>query len=123
MALISVRQLLDHAAESGYGVPLDEIVQGIRHGVRKVNIDTDCRMAITGQMRKVAVEKPAEFDPRKFQLPGWAAMRDLCRDRFERFGTPGNASRIDIIPLPEMAERYRLGQLDPKTGGRRDVAA
>jgi fructose-bisphosphate aldolase class II len=106
-----------------YGVPVDEIVEGIRHGVRKVNIDTDCRMAITGQMRKVAVEKPAEFDPRKFQLPGWAAMRDLCRDRFERFGTAGNASKIDIIPLSEMAERYRLGQLDPRSSGRRDAAA
>jgi fructose-bisphosphate aldolase class II len=106
-----------------YGVPLDEIVEGIRHGVRKVNIDTDCRMAITGQMRKIAVEKPAEFDPRKFQLPGWAAMRDLCRDRFERFGTAGNASKLDIVPLAEMARRYRRGELDPKSGSRRDAAA
>ena len=80
-------------------------------------------MAITGQMRKVAAEKPAEFDPRKFQLPGWAAMRDLCRDRFERFGTAGKASRIDVIPLPAMAERYRRGELDPRSGGRRDAAA
>jgi fructose-bisphosphate aldolase class II len=106
-----------------YGVPVDEIVEGIRHGVRKVNIDTDCRMAITGQMRKIAVEKPAEFDPRKFQLPGWAAMRELCRDRFERFGTAGNASKMDIIPLADMAERYRRGELDPKSKGRRDAAA
>ena len=74
-------------------------------------------------MRKVAVEKPAEFDPRKFQLPGWAAMRDLCRDRFERFGTAGNASKIDVIPLAAMAERYRSGQLAPKSSGRRDAAA
>jgi len=106
-----------------YGVPVDEIVEGIRHGVRKVNIDTDCRMAITGQMRKIAVEKPAEFDPRKFQLPGWAAMRELCRDRFERFGTAGNASKMDIIPLAHMAERYRRGELDPKSKDRRDAAA
>jgi fructose-bisphosphate aldolase class II len=106
-----------------YGVPVDEIVEGIRHGVRKVNIDTDCRMAITGQMRKVAVEKPAEFDPRKFQLPGWDAMRELCRDRFERFGTAGHASKLDIIPLADMAERYRRGDLDPTSKSRRDAAA
>ena len=105
------------------GDPVQEIVEGILHGVRKVNIDTDCRMAITGQMRKVAVEKPAEFDPRKFQLPGWDAMRDLCRDRFERFGTAGNASKIDVVPLAQMAERYRRGELDPKAKGCRDAAA
>ena len=115
----------DYGGDMGetYGVPVEEICEGIKHGVRKVNIDTDCRMAITGQMRKIAVEKPAEFDPRKFQLPGWAAMRELCRDRFERFGTAGNASKMDIIPLADMAERYRRGELDPKSKGRRDAAA
>lgn len=100
-----------------YGVPVAEIEKGIRNGVRKVNIDTDCRMAITGQMRKLAQEKPAEFDPRKFALPGWAAMRELCRDRFERFGTAGQASKIKVIPLAQMAERYRNHELDPEIGG------
>ena len=73
------------------GVPVEEIERGIRHGVRKVNIDTDCRMAMTGQFRRIATENPGEFDPRKFLKPAMDAMRDLCRDRFERFGTAGNA--------------------------------
>ena len=96
-----------------YGVPVEEIERGIRSGVRKVNIDTDCRMAITGQMRKVAMEKPAEFDPRKFLIPATRAMEDLCRDRFERFGAAGHASRITPIPMDDMASRYARGELDP----------
>lgn len=96
-----------------FGVPVEEIVRGIRHGVRKVNIDTDCRMAMTGQFRKVAMENPAEFDPRKFLKPAMDAMRELCRQRFEAFGTAGNASRIKVIPLDEMARRYAKGELDP----------
>jgi len=98
-----------------YGVPVEEIERGIRHGVRKVNIDTDCRMAMTGQFRRIAVEHPEEFDPRKFLKPAMDALRDLCRDRFERFGTAGNASRIKTVPLDEMAKRYASGQLDPQT--------
>ncbi len=97
-----------------YGVPVGEIERGIRHGVRKVNIDTDCRMAMTGQFRRIAMENPAEFDPRKFMKPAMDALRDLCRDRFERFGTAGNASKIKVIPLDEMAKRYAAGQLDPQ---------
>lgn len=96
-----------------YGVPLDEIVRGIRHGVRKVNIDTDCRMAMTGQFRKIASENPKEFDPRKFLKPAMDAMRDLCRDRFEQFATAGNASKIKVVTLDEMAKRYAAGKLDP----------
>ncbi len=97
-----------------YGVPVEEIVRGIRHGVRKVNIDTDCRMAMAGQFRRVATENPAEFDPRKFLKPAMDAMRDMCRDRFERFGTAGNASRIKVIPMDEMAKRYAAGKLAPQ---------
>lgn len=97
-----------------YGVPVEEIVRGIRHGVRKVNIDTDCRMAMTGQFRRIALENPKEFDPRKFLKPAMDAMRDLCRDRFEAFGTAGNASRIKVVPLDEMARRYASGGLDPR---------
>lgn len=96
-----------------FGVPVEEIVRGIRHGVRKVNIDTDCRMAMAAQFRKVATENPAEFDPRKFLKPAMDAMRDLCRERFEAFGTAGNASRIKPIPLAEMARRYAAGLLKP----------
>ena len=97
-----------------YGVPLEEIVRGIKHGVRKVNIDTDCRMAMTGQMRKVAMEKKAEFDPRKFLKPAMQAMEKLCVERYEAFGTAGKASSIKIIPLSVMADRYRSGELDPR---------
>lgn len=96
-----------------FGVPVEEIVRGIRHGVRKVNIDTDCRMAMAGQFRRVAVEKPAEFDPRKFLKPAMDAMRSLCQERFEAFGTAGNASRIKVLAMDDMAARYAAGELDP----------
>ncbi|WP_419814533.1 class II fructose-bisphosphate aldolase [Glacieibacterium sp.] len=89
-----------------FGVPVEEIERGIRSGVRKINIDTDCRMAMAGQFRRIASSDRAEFDPRKFLKPAMDAMRDLCRDRFERFGAAGNASKIDPIPLDEMARRY-----------------
>ncbi|MBE0453522.1 MAG: fructose-bisphosphate aldolase class II [Roseovarius sp.] len=94
-----------------YGVPVEEIERGIRSGVRKVNIDTDNRMAITGQFRKVAMTKPTEFDPRKFTIPAMEEMQALCLDRFERFGTAGQASRIKVIPLDDMARRYADGAL------------
>ncbi|EGJ12373.1 class II fructose-bisphosphate aldolase [Rubrivivax benzoatilyticus] len=77
-----------------YGVPVEEIVRGIRHGVRKINIDTDIRLAMTGAMRKVMAEKPEEFDPRAFLKAATAAARDICRDRFEAFGCAGQASRL-----------------------------
>ena len=98
-----------------WGVPVDEIVRGIKHGVRKINIDTDLRLAATAAMRKVAVTDPSEFDPRKFFKPAMDAMRSVCRQRFEAFGTAGNASRIKVIPLSQMAKRYASGALDPKT--------
>ena len=89
-----------------FGVPVEEIVRGIRMGVRKVNIDTDCRMAMTGQFRRIAMQGPREFDPRKFLKPAMDAMRDLCRDRLEAFGTAGQASRIKVVAMDEMARRY-----------------
>ena len=94
-----------------YGVPVEEIERGIASGVRKVNIDTDCRMAMTGQFRKVAAEKPREFDPRKFLVPAMAELEALCRDRFERFGTAGKAAAITPLPLDTMAARYAEGTL------------
>ncbi len=97
-----------------WGVPVDEIVRGIKHGVRKVNIDTDCRLAMTGAMRKIAQEKKSEFDPRKFLKPALDAMQKLCRDRLEEFGAAGQASKIKVIPVDEMAKRYASGSLDPK---------
>lgn len=98
-----------------WGVPVDEIVRGIKHGVRKVNIDTDCRLAMAAVFRKVATQNLGEFDPRKFLKPAMDAMRDLCRERFEQFGTVGHAAKIKVIPLSEMAHRYRSGVLDPQT--------
>jgi fructose-bisphosphate aldolase class II len=96
-----------------WGVPVEEIERGIRLGVRKVNIDTDCRMAMTGQFRRVAQERRAEFDPRKFLIPAMKELEALCRDRFERFGTAGRASGLVPLSMDEMAVRYASGRLDP----------
>lgn len=97
-----------------WGVPVEEIQRGIKHGVRKVNIDTDNRMAMTGAIRKVFAENPSEFDPRKYLKPASDAMQKLVSERLEQFGTAGNASKIKVIPLGEMAKRYASGELDPK---------
>jgi fructose-bisphosphate aldolase class II len=97
-----------------WGVPVAEIQLGIRHGVRKVNIDTDCRLAMAGEFRRVTAQHPGEFDPRKFLQPAMAALQALCRERFEQFGTAGHASRIKPIPIAEMARRYAKGALDPR---------
>ena len=94
-----------------FGVPVEEIVRGIRHGVRKINIDTDCRMAMAAEFRRVAWSNRREFDPRKFLKPAMDAMQRLCRERFEAFGTAGNASRIKAIGLDDMARRYAAGSL------------
>ena len=84
-------------------------------GVRKVNIDTDCRMAMTGQFRRIAHEQPREFDPRKFNIAAMAELTRLCRDRFERFGTAGHAAAIRPVSMDDMARRYASGALDPHT--------
>lgn len=98
-----------------YGVPVDQIRRGIEVGVRKVNIDTDCRLAIAGQLRRIATEHPAEFDPRKFLKPSIDSMADLCRDRYEHFGAAGQASRIGPpAPLDAMAAKYRSDELRPR---------
>jgi fructose-bisphosphate aldolase class II len=89
-----------------YGVPVEEIREGIRHGVRKVNIDTDIRLVMTGAIRRSLARNPREFDPRKYLGEATAAARALCKSRFESFGAAGNASRIAPIPLDRMAERY-----------------
>jgi fructose-bisphosphate aldolase class II len=96
-----------------YGVPVEEIQEGIKNGVRKVNIDTDLRMASTGAIRKHMAEHPANFDPRKYLRAATDAMRDICIARYEAFGTAGNASRIKPINLEEMFKRYESGELDP----------
>ena len=77
-----------------YGVPVEEIQRGIKSGVRKINVDTDCRMAITGAIRKVLVESPEKFDPRDYLKPARAAMKQVCVDRMTAFGQAGNASKL-----------------------------
>ncbi len=89
-----------------WGVPLEEIQRGIRHGVRKINIDTDNRLAMTAAVRRVLFSDPAEFDPRKYLKPAMAAMRKLCLERFEAFGGAGQAARITPLPTSAMARRY-----------------
>lgn len=96
-----------------WGVPVEEILVGISHGVRKVNIDTDCRLAMAAAIRRVATENKSEFDPRQFMKPAIAALRDLCRSRFQAFGAAGQAFRIKAQPLPAMARQYAAGALDP----------
>ncbi|KAA8980303.1 class II fructose-bisphosphate aldolase [Halospina sp. K52047b] len=97
-----------------YGVPVEEIAEGIRHGVRKVNVDTDLRLAATGSVRRFLAQNPAEFDPRKFMKEALAGMYDVCVKRYEAFGTAGNASKITPIKLEDMVSRYDSGELDPK---------
>ena len=97
-----------------YGVPVEEIVEGIKHGVRKVNIDTDLRMASTGATRKFLAEHPKEFDPRKFLAASTKAMKQICKDRYEAFGTAGKASKIRPLSLEAMFQRYEKGELTAK---------
>jgi fructose-bisphosphate aldolase class II len=100
-----------------YGVPVEEILEGIQHGVRKVNIDTDLRLAMTGAYRKVAQTKKQEFDPRKFNIPAMEAVTDLCRTRYEQFGSAGQAPKIQPVAPSDMARRYAAGELDQRVAG------
>jgi len=94
-----------------YGVPVEEIQEGIKHGVRKVNIDTDLRMASTGAVRKFLAENKKEFDPRKFLKVSTKAMMEICKARYEAFGCAGKASKIKVISLEDMSKRYAKGEL------------
>ncbi len=89
-----------------YGVPVEEIVRGIRNGVRKVNIDTDIRLSMTGAMRRFYAERPTDFDPRKPLAAARVAASDICRQRFEAFGCAGKASHIKPLPLESMVKYY-----------------
>jgi len=91
-----------------YGVPVEQIVEGIKHGVRKVNIDTDLRMASTGAVRQFLAENPTNFDPRKFLKAATKAMQDICESRYEAFGAAGQADKIGrVLSLEEMAASYK----------------
>jgi fructose-bisphosphate aldolase class II len=97
-----------------YGVPVEQIVEGIKHGVRKVNIDTDLRLASTGAIRRYMAKDPAEFDPRKYLKETVTAMRDICIARYEAFGTAGQASKIKPMSLEVMYQKYAKGELNQK---------
>ena len=94
-----------------YGVPVEEIQEGIKHGVRKVNIDTDIRLAMTGAVRRHLSENKSNFDPRKFLQVATAAAKDVCKARFEAFGCAGQAGKIKPIKLDIMANKYTKGEL------------
>ena len=89
-----------------YGVPVEEILEGIKHGVRKINIDTDIRLAMTGAIRRAMTKDPAEFDPRKYMKEAMLAAREICVARYEAFGCAGKASTIKPLSLEVMAKRY-----------------
>ncbi|MDX1963750.1 MAG: class II fructose-bisphosphate aldolase [Pirellulales bacterium] len=89
-----------------WGVPVEEIQRGIKHGVRKINVDTDNRMAITGAIRQVLWSHPDKFDPRDYLKPARDAMKKICAERMVQFGQAGNADKIKPVSLDEMAQRY-----------------
>ena len=94
-----------------YGVPVEEICTAIRYGVRKINIDTDIRLAMTGAVRKFLFDNPSKFDPREFNKPAREAAKQVCKARFEAFGCAGQASRIRPLTLDAVAVRYKSGEL------------
>ncbi len=98
-----------HGGDMGqtYGVPVEEIVEGIKHGVRKVNIDTDLRMASTGSIRKHLIDNPSNFDPRKFLKESTKGMMEICKARYEAFGCAGHASKITANSLETMVDFYK----------------
>jgi fructose-bisphosphate aldolase, class II len=94
-----------------YGVPVEEIQEAIKHGVRKINIDTDIRLAMTAAIRKYFVENPSKFDPRDYLKPATAAAKAICVQRYQQFGCAGQGSKISPTPLSVMIEKYKRGEL------------
>ncbi len=111
------QELLDEIREFGgsfketYGVPVEEIQEAIKFGVRKVNIDTDIRLAMTAAVRRFMHENPEKFDPREFLKPAREAAMNICIQRYQQFGAAGNADKIKAVSLDEMAQRYASGDL------------
>jgi len=108
--LAEIRQFGGDMKET-YGVPVEELQEAIKFGVRKVNIDTDIRLAMTGAIRRFLAENPSKFDPREYLKPAREAAKKVCLARYEQFGTAGHASKIKAIPLSDMAARYASGEL------------
>ena len=97
-----------------YGVPVDQICEGIKYGVRKINIDTDLRLASTGSIRRFLAKNPSIFDPRAYLKETIVAMKDIATERYEAFGSAGMAAKIETISLESMTQRYTDGLLSPK---------
>ncbi len=108
--LAEIRQFGGDMKET-YGVPVEELQEAIKFGVRKVNIDTDIRLAMTGAIRRFLDENPSKFDPREYLKPAREAAKKVCLARYEQFGAAGHASKIKAIPLSDMAARYASGEL------------
>ena len=108
--LAEIRQFGGDMKET-YGVPVEEIQEGIKHGVRKINIDTDIRLAMTAAIRRFFAENPSKFDPREYLKPAREAAKVICKSRFLAFGCEGQASKIKPVPLEKMAEKYKKGEL------------
>ncbi|MBD2580018.1 class II fructose-bisphosphate aldolase [Oscillatoria sp. FACHB-1406] len=113
--LIAIINQYGGAIPETYGVPVEEIQKGIKSGVRKVNIDTDNRLAITAAFRKAAAEDPKNFDPRHFLKPSIKMMKEVCLERYQQFGTAGNASKIKQMTLEDYAAKYAKGELAAKS--------
>jgi fructose-bisphosphate aldolase class II len=94
-----------------YGVPVEEIQEAIKHGVRKINIDTDIRLAMTAAIRRTMAEDPSKFDPRDYLKPAREAAKKICIERYQQFGAAGKASLIKSVSLNEIAKRYQSGAL------------
>jgi len=93
------------------GVPVEEIQEAIKHGVRKINIDTDIRLAMTAAIRKFLHENPSHFDPRDYLKPARAAAKAICKQRYQQFGCAGQGSKIQPLPLTTIAHKYTTGEL------------
>ena len=109
--LAEIRQFGGDMKET-YGVPVEEIQEGIKHGVRKINIDTDIRLAMTGAIRRYLAENPSKFDPRDYLKPAREAAKKICLARYQQFGCAGQASKIKVVPLEKIADRYKKGELN-----------
>jgi fructose-bisphosphate aldolase class II len=115
--LLAIIRAHGGAMKETYGVPVEEIQEAIKHGVRKVNIDTDIRLAMTGAIRKTMAENPEKFDPRDYLKPAREAARQICRQRYLEFGCEGQAAKIVPLPLSEIAARYQRGELEQVVAG------
>jgi fructose-bisphosphate aldolase class II len=94
-----------------YGVPVEEIQEAIKHGVRKINIDTDVRLAMTAAIRKYLVQNPEKFDPRDYLKPAREAAKAICKQRYQQFGCEGQAGKIKAQTLMQVSQRYASGDL------------